>query len=123
LKGELSNFAGMVEMLSERGRAAITRHHKWSASFEPVSRTETLNECLLRVERHLGGRSDALIRLAKDGSIKLYIHAYPGSLPEPVDWKILDRIRTRYPVGLSMTFDSALETDRPVDETRPKNVV
>lgn len=121
-KGELCSFAGIAEMLNDRARAAITRHHKWCASFEPLTMTEPLNDCLLRVERHLARHSDALVSLAKDASIKLYIHAYPGSLPQPVDWKILERIRTKHPVGLDVSLDSALEAERPVDETRPKSI-
>lgn len=117
-KGELPKFA---EAVSDKVRAAITRHHKWCASFEPVSMAESLNDCLLRAERHLDRHAEALARLANDASIKLYLYAYPGSLPHPVDWEILERIRSNHPVGLDVDLDSALQAERPVDGPRPKN--
>lgn len=119
LKAELPKGA---ERLSSSARAAITRRHKWSASLEPITMTEPLNDCLRRVERRLNQYSDALARLAKDANIKLYIHAFPGSLSESVDWEILNRIRTKHPVGLNVDLDSTLDIHRPVDEARPKNL-
>jgi hypothetical protein len=117
-KGELPK---VLEALDERASAVYTRHHKWAASFEPMSLTEPLNDCLLRVARHFVGHSNALSQLSESGTIDLYIYAYPGSLPDPVDWGILHRIRSEHPVGLQIHLSSRLETDRPIDENRPKN--
>jgi hypothetical protein len=117
-KGELPEE---LETLNHRARTVYTRHHKWAASFEPMSLTEPLNDCLLRVASHLVSHSGALSQLSERSTIDLYIYAYPGSLPDPVDWGILHRIRSEHPVGLQIHLDSRLQTERPVDENRPKN--
>jgi hypothetical protein len=42
-----------MEHLGEKVRGVYERHHKWAASFEPLSPTEPLNACLKRVANHL----------------------------------------------------------------------
>ena len=119
-KGEVPQEA---QHLGEKVRGVYERHHKWAASFEPLSLTEPLNACLKRVASHLHAHSDALAELAKDGDITLYIYAYPGtSEREPVDWAIIEGIRSEHPVGLSVNVYAHHETDRPVDASRPRNV-
>ena len=117
-KGESPEGLAAVD---DETRTLFKGQHRWAASFEPLTHTEPLNECLTRIARHFERHSNALLRLSEAGSIKLYIYAYPGLSPTPVDWSILERIRTQHPVGLHIDLSSRLETDRPVDEKRPKN--
>jgi hypothetical protein len=117
-KGEPPEGMATVD---DETRTVYERRHRWAASFEPLNHTEPLNECLTRIARHFDSHSNALRRLSEEGSLKLYIYAYPGSSPTPVDWNILEQIRTQHPVGLHIDLSSRLETDRPVDENRPKN--
>ena len=106
----------------EKLRKVYGWHHKWAASFEPLTPTEPLNACLKRLALHLDRHSEPLVELAKDGDIKLYIYAYPGrSVQQPVDWTIIEGIRSHHPVGVCVNVYARHQTNRPVDADRPKN--
>lgn len=120
LKGEVPRE---MEHLGEKVRGVYERSHKWAASFEPLSLTEPLSACLKRLASHLHVHSEGLADLAKDADITLYIYAYPGSsVREPIDWAMLEAIRSEHPVGLSVNTYAQHETNRPVDASRPRNV-
>lgn len=97
--------------------------HEWAAAFEPLAMSETLNQCLARAANHLAKHSDELSALSDKAEVSLSIHAYPGSLPDALDWSIVSQIRSYGRIGLKLSLNPRLETMRPSNEKRPKNHV